>query len=82
MVGYLGGTFEITPTFLSYISYEITQGRTTELVVIDVYDNPILIPDLCEFYDFVASKYHEACNDFYRAYTHLVQNRKLENILT
>lgn len=74
-----GGSFDIDRTLITFCKTLIDSGEKSA-VLLDVYDNPILI-DLVPFYDEIMSKYIEVTNDYYVEYEKLRKARKTHKVL-
>jgi len=74
-----GGTFTIDRALISFCKIYIDQD-CTELVLLDIYNNPILV-DLEDFYNEIVSRYFEATNDYHKEYEKLRKARKVHKVL-
>jgi hypothetical protein len=74
-----GGSFKIDRTLITFCKTLLNDG-TEVAVLLDVYDNPILV-ELKEFYDEVMSRYFEVTNDYYLEYEKLRKSRKTHKVL-
>lgn len=74
-----GGSFKIDRGLITFCKILMDSG-TNSAVLLDVYDNPILI-ELKPFYDEILSRYFEVTNDYYTEYEKLRKARKVHKIL-
>ena len=74
-----GGSFKIDRSLITFCKVLIDSGEQTA-VLLDVYDNPILI-ELAAFYDEIISRYIEVTNDYYVEYEKLRKARKTHAVL-
>jgi hypothetical protein len=74
-----GGTFVIDLSLITFCK-QLTDGGKTDVVLLDIYQNPILI-QVPDFYDEILSRYFEVTNDYYTEYEKLKKARKLSRIL-
>ena len=75
-----GGTFSIDQSLISFCKLLLDEN-ITETVLLDVYEHPILIADLSEFYNDVFSRYFEVINEYYIEYEKLKSARKVHKVL-
>lgn len=75
-----GGTFSITHELISFVTTLINKDYS-DVVLLDVYNNPIQIQDLENFLDELLSRYFEATNEYYADYTKLKQSRKIHKLI-
>jgi|14BtaG_2_1085337.scaffolds.fasta_scaffold64219_2 hypothetical protein len=76
-----GGTFTITRELITFVDSLIRQKNTTDIVLIDNFQNPIMIEDLEDFLENITSKYFEVTNDYHTEYVKLRQARKVHKLL-
>jgi hypothetical protein len=74
-----GGSFIIDRGLITFCKTLIDSG-TTDAVLLDVYDNPILI-DVTDFYAEILSRYFEVTNDYYTEFEKIRKARKTHKIL-
>lgn len=78
MLGYSGGLFKLSPEFLVYLNYLLMAGRTTDTVVIDHNNNPIMIKDIKDFQNCCQDRYFHAVDLFYTDYQEFETMNKSE----
>ena len=74
-----GGSFSIDRGLITFCKTLLDSG-TTNAVLLDVYDNPILV-DVTEFYEEILSRYFEVTNDYYTEFEKIRKSRKTHKIL-
>ena len=55
-----GGLFKIDRSLITFVQMLIDQGRVENIPLIDVNENPILIPNLNDFRDEILDRYFTA----------------------
>lgn len=75
------GKFVISIELMCFCKLLIDSGNTSDIVLIDDNDSPILIPDLQEFYDKILTKYFEKSNKYYSKYTRLTSKKSIGDII-
>jgi len=78
--GFNGGLFCIDKNLLTFVEV-ISAKRSSEVVLMDANDNPILIDDLEAFKDEIFSRYFEATNEYYKQYQQLKKSRSVEKLI-
>ena len=76
-----GGAFNLTAEFLTFVKLLLDSNQLEDVILIDLNDTPISIPNLNEFYTEILSKYNFAVNSYYTKYHNLIKNRKLEQLI-
>jgi hypothetical protein len=79
--GVNGGIFKIDRSLLTFVQMFIDQGRTNNVPLIDVNDNPIMIENLEEFRDEIVDRYYDTVLEYYTEYQNLKKNRSVEKLL-
>jgi len=74
-----GGSFKIDRTLITFCKALLDDG-TDVAVLLDVYDNPILV-EIKDFYDEILSRYFEVTNDYYLEYEKIRKSRKTHKVL-
>lgn len=75
-----GGTFAIDQSLITFCKLLLDE-QMTETVLLDVYENPIMVENLKEFYDDIFSRYFEVINEYYIEYEKLKSARKVHKVL-
>lgn len=75
-----GGTFTIDLTLITFCKQLINEDQN-EVVLLDIYNNPISIANVDTFYEEITSRYYEVTNDYYAEYEKLRKARKVHKIL-
>lgn len=78
---YLGHRFTVNRELINFLSTLISMNHTSDIVVLDDFENPCLIDKVIEFRDNILSIYVESTNRYYHDYSKLKSNRSLEKIL-
>lgn len=76
-----GGTFTISRDLITFVESLIRKDYNSDVVLIDNFQNPIMIEDLEDFLENISSKYFEVTNDFHAEYIKLRQARKVQKLL-
>jgi hypothetical protein len=79
--GYGGGIFKIDRSLLSFVQLLIDQDRLTNVPLIDLNDNPILIDDLEKFKNEIFDRYFSATYKYLEAYNQLKKSRSVEKLV-
>lgn len=79
--GVNGGIFKIDRSLISFVQMLIDQGRTENIPLIDINDNPILIEDLTLFRDTILDRYFSATYDYYKQYQEIKKSRSVEKLV-
>jgi hypothetical protein len=75
-----GGTFEISHELISFVKMLIDK-EYSNAVLLDVYQNPIMIDNLNDFLEEILSRYFEAVNEYHAEYTKLKKARKVHKLI-
>ena len=75
-----GGTFTIDLTLITFCKKLINEDQN-EVVLLDIYNNPISIANVDTFYEEITSRYYEVTNDYYAEYEKLRKARKVHKVL-
>lgn len=76
-----GGLFKIDQSLITFVQMLIDQGRTENVPIIDVNENPILIVDLNDFRDEILDRYFTATYEYLEEYQKIKSSRTVEKIL-
>jgi len=76
-----GGTFTISRELITFVDSLIRQDYTEEVVLIDNFQNPIMIEDLKSFLEDITSKYFEVTNDYHAEFVKLRKARKVHKLM-
>jgi len=74
-----GGSFTIDRGLITFCK-SLLDSNTTSAVLLDVYDNPILV-EVESFYEEILSRYFEVTNDYYTEFEKIRKARKTHKIL-
>lgn len=76
-----GGTFKITTELISYIKTLIDTNQTTDMVLIDSNNVPVLIDNVQKLFDDVTTQYSEATQAYSKKYAEIRVKRKIKDII-
>jgi hypothetical protein len=79
--GHAGGIFKIDQSLLVFIQMLIDRGRTKDIPILDLNENPVLIPDLEKFKDEIFDRYFSATYEYYIEYEKIKKSRTVEKLL-
>jgi len=79
--GYEGGLFKIDQTLICFVKFMLDEDRTTDVVIIDANDNPILIKDLTAFKTEILDRYFTAVNESHVEYEKIKKSRTVESLV-
>jgi len=70
-VGHNGGIFKINQDFISYLKALLDLGKDSQVILIDINDNPIVIEDLKIFFYEILDKYFSALGEYHAGVQHI-----------
>lgn len=76
-----GGLFKIDQSLITFVQMLIDQGRTENVPIIDVNENPILIVNLNDFRDEILDRYFSATYEYLEEYQKIKSSRSVEKLL-
>lgn len=76
-----GGLFKIDQSLITFVQMLIDQGRTENVPIIDINENPILIVNLNDFRDEILDRYFTATYEYLEEYQKIKSSRTVEKIL-
>jgi hypothetical protein len=79
--GFNGGIFKIDRSLLNFVEMLLVKGRTENVVLLDVNDNPISIEKLELFRDEVFDRYFTATFEYLEEYQKIKKARSVETLL-
>jgi hypothetical protein len=79
--GINGGLFKIDQSLLTFVHSLCEAGRSSEVVILDYNQNPILIKDLSSFKDEIFDRYFTSMNEYYVEFQELKKSRSVERLL-
>lgn len=79
--GYSGGLFKIDQTLICFVKFLIDEGRTTDVILLDSNDNPVLVNDLESFKNEILDKYFTAVNESHIEYENIKKSRTVETLV-
>jgi hypothetical protein len=79
--GFNGGLFRIDRTLLTFVDMLCAKDRLTDVVLLDVNQNPVLISDVQAFCDEIFSRYFEVTNEYFAQYQQIKKSRSVEKLI-
>lgn len=79
-LSYQGGLFKVDKELLSFVGVLLING-TTETVIIDTNDEPILIKELEDFANKASTQYGKAMEQYYQSYKKLSEAREIRKVI-
>jgi hypothetical protein len=79
--GVNGGIFKIDRSLISFVQMLVDLGRSTDVPLLDINDNPIVIPDLESFRDEILDRYFESTLEYFKEYEKIKKSRTVEKLL-
>lgn len=77
-----GGIFKIDRSLITFVQMLIDQGRTENVPLLDINDNPILISNLESFRDEILDRYFSVVLDYYNEYQEIKKSRSVEKLIS
>jgi hypothetical protein len=79
--GYQGGIFKINQTLICFLEFLNSKDRTTNVPVLDLNNNPILIPDTVDFQEKILDRYFSATTEYFNNVSELKKHRSVSGIV-
>lgn len=76
-----GHRFTINRELINFLSTLINMGHLEDIVVLDDFDTPYMVPNLKEFFDKIFFIYIEATNSYYHKISDLKTKRNLSKLM-
>jgi hypothetical protein len=76
-----GATFKITYELVSFVIVLVDMGNTTDVVLVDSNNFPVLIPNLEEFLTDLISQYLKTVNTYADKFNEIKVKRKIADIV-
>lgn len=76
-----GGTFHISMELITNMVSLETIGKTSNVILLDINENPILIEDIKIFRETISEKYFSALNEYYTNITEMRKKRSVKAIV-
>lgn len=80
--GFSGGLFKIDQTLISFVQTLCNKGRTENVVLLDVNNNPILVENLENFQEEILDRYFTVTNEYYSNFKELKSSRSVEKLIS
>jgi hypothetical protein len=77
-----GATFTIGPSLISFIKALIDLEKTTNVVLLDDNNVPVMIADLNEFLTEVLAQYLKASAEYFDTYSEIKSKRKIGDLVS
>lgn len=79
--GYNGGIFQIDRSLLTFVWTLCSESRTTDVILLDQNDNPILIDDLEKFKTEIFDRYFSVTLEYHKEYDKIKKSRSVEKLV-
>ncbi len=79
--GINGGIFKIDRSLLAFVHMLIERGRIENVPILDINDNPILIPNVENFRDEILDRYFSVTLEYYNEYQEIKKSRTVEKLI-
>jgi hypothetical protein len=76
-----GYSFNIDKEFVNFLNTLVQLEALTDVIVLDNFDNPYMIPDVKSFRDNILQIYFEKTNQYYHEYIKLKKNRSISKMV-
>jgi hypothetical protein len=76
-----GHRFTVSRELINFVSILSSMGQTTNIIILDDFNNPCMIDDVEDFKDTILSIYFENSNSYYYKYNELIKKRSVKNII-
>lgn len=80
-IGFSGGLFKVDRDLISFVDFLIRNDRTSDIVLLDQNNNPVMISDLKEFESKVLDTYFSATTEYQIEFEKLKTNRSVESLV-
>jgi hypothetical protein len=79
--GYNGGIFKIDRTLLCFVWTLCSENRTSDIVLLDQNDNPILIENLSKFKTEIFDRYFSVSLEYQKEFDKIKKSRSVEKLV-
>jgi hypothetical protein len=79
--GHGGGIFKIDRSLIVFVQMLIDQGRIENVPIVDINDNPVMVPDLEKFRDEIFDRYFSATTDYLNEFNKIKKSRSVEKLV-
>lgn len=76
-----GHRFFVDRTLINFLSTLLNLGHTSDVIILDDFENPYMIEDVQQMLDEIISVYFESTNDYYSKSIQLKKNRSISKII-
>ena len=74
-IGYSGGIFKIDQSFISYLKTLLDLGKKSQVILLDINNNPIVIEDLSLFLSEMLDRYFSALGEYQASVQHIKESK-------
>jgi len=79
--GYNGGIFKIDRTLLTFVEMLVNKGRSENVVLLDINDNPVIVEDLNVFKEDIFDRYFQSTFEYMEEYQKIKKSRSVEALV-
>ena len=79
--GFNSGIFKIDRNLIVFVDFLIKEGRTENVVFLDVNNNTVLVENLSEFKNEILDRYFSALNDHHQECERIRKSRTIEALV-
>ena len=80
-IGYNSGIFKIDHALIAFVKLLIDEGRTTDVVILDSNETPVMVADLIEFKDKIFDSYFSAVTEYQVEFEKIKKSRSVTTLL-
>lgn len=79
--GHNGGIFKIDRNLMVFIDFLVKDGRIENVILLDFYNNPILVRDLVSFKDEIFDRYFSTLFEHHKEHEKIKKSRSIESLV-
>ena len=79
--GYNSGIFKIDRTLLTFVEMLVNKGRSENVVLLDINDNPVIVEDLNVFKEDIFDRYFQSTFEYMEEYQKIKKSRSVEALV-
>lgn len=79
--GHNSGIFKIDRNLIVFVNFLVSEGRTENVVMLDFYNNPIMVENLVAFKDEILDRYFSTLLDHYQEHERIRKSRAIETLV-
>lgn len=80
-LAYNGGIFKADRSLIVFLQMLIDHGRTNNIPLLDINDNPILIENCEDFKNLLLERYFEVMLEYYQEFEKIKRSRSVETLV-